>query len=125
MLKANAKAGNALVLQLDVNATQMCAEIAGLGIEFPCPLTHTHTHTEICGCALLHIPKNFSSLLTAYSSKFSILILFEYVEWCVPILCSCGGDGSLGEPPRRGDSQCGNMKLLLRQQQRVTDSWIF
>lgn len=47
MLKANAKAGNALVLQLDVNATQMCAEIAGLGIEFPCPLTHTHTHTDL------------------------------------------------------------------------------
>ncbi|KAG6432706.1 hypothetical protein SASPL_104291 [Salvia splendens] len=34
------------------------------------------------------------------------------------ILLSCG-DGLLGEPPRRGDSQCGNMKLLLRQQQRV------
>lgn len=32
--------------------------------------------------------------------------------------CSCG-DGSLGEPPKRGDGQCGNMRLLLRQQQRV------
>lgn len=31
---------------------------------------------------------------------------------------SCG-DGSLGEPPRRGDGQCGNMRLLLRQQQRI------
>ncbi|XP_057782219.1 LOW QUALITY PROTEIN: histone-lysine N-methyltransferase EZA1 [Salvia miltiorrhiza] len=42
---------------------------------------------------------------------------------CDPDVCrncwvSCG-DGLLGEPPRRGDSQCGNMKLLLRQQQRV------
>ncbi|KAH6766456.1 SET domain-containing protein [Perilla frutescens var. hirtella] len=42
---------------------------------------------------------------------------------CDPDVCrncwvSCG-DGSLGEPPRRGDSQCGNMKLLLRQQQRI------
>ncbi|EYU46811.1 hypothetical protein MIMGU_mgv1a002769mg [Erythranthe guttata] len=42
---------------------------------------------------------------------------------CDPDVCrncwiSCG-DGSLGEPPRRGESQCGNMKLLLRQQQRI------
>ncbi|KAL3652924.1 hypothetical protein CASFOL_002605 [Castilleja foliolosa] len=42
---------------------------------------------------------------------------------CDPDVCrncwvSCG-DGSFGEPPRRGDSQCGNMKLLLRQQQRI------
>ncbi|KAG5061853.1 hypothetical protein JHK85_003036 [Glycine max] len=29
------------------------------------------------------------------------------------------GDGSLGEPPRRGEGQCGNMRLLLRQQQRI------
>jgi len=36
-------------------------------------------------------------------------------------LCSCG-DGSLGEPPKRGDGQCGNMRLLLRQQQRVSHS---
>jgi len=35
------------------------------------------------------------------------------------IVFSCG-DGSLGEPPARGDGyQCGNMKLLLKQQQRV------
>jgi hypothetical protein len=25
----------------------------------------------------------------------------------------------LGEPPRRGQGQCGNMRLLLRQQQRI------
>lgn len=32
---------------------------------------------------------------------------------------SCG-DGSLGEPLARGDGyQCGNMKLLLKQQQRI------
>lgn len=42
---------------------------------------------------------------------------------CDPDVCrncwvSCG-DGSLGEPPRRGESQCGNMRLLLRQQQRI------
>ncbi|GMH02304.1 hypothetical protein Nepgr_004143 [Nepenthes gracilis] len=42
---------------------------------------------------------------------------------CDPDVCrncwiSCG-DGSLGEPARRSDGQCGNMKLLLRQQQQV------
>ncbi|XP_062211017.1 histone-lysine N-methyltransferase EZ3-like isoform X2 [Phragmites australis] len=43
---------------------------------------------------------------------------------CDPDVCrncwvSCG-DGSLGEPPTRGDGyQCGNMKLLLKQQQRI------
>ncbi|KAG2376088.1 Histone-lysine N-methyltransferase [Vigna angularis] len=28
------------------------------------------------------------------------------------------GDGSLGEPPRRGDSKCGNMNILLGQKER-------
>ncbi|CAN1181767.1 Histone-lysine N-methyltransferase EZA1, partial [Linum perenne] len=42
---------------------------------------------------------------------------------CDPDVCrncwvSCG-DGSLGEPPNRGDGQCVNMRLLLRQQQRI------
>ncbi|RDX91307.1 Histone-lysine N-methyltransferase EZA1, partial [Mucuna pruriens] len=42
---------------------------------------------------------------------------------CDPDVCrncwiSCG-DGSLGEPPRRGDSQCGNMNLLLGQKERI------
>ncbi|XP_021768738.1 histone-lysine N-methyltransferase EZA1 [Chenopodium quinoa] len=42
---------------------------------------------------------------------------------CDPDVCrncwvSCGG-GELGEPPKRGDGQCGNMRLLLRQQQRI------
>ncbi|XP_027189731.1 histone-lysine N-methyltransferase EZA1-like isoform X3 [Cicer arietinum] len=42
---------------------------------------------------------------------------------CDPDVCrncwvSCG-DGTLGEPTRRGEGQCGNMRLLLRQQQRI------
>ncbi|KAG9157208.1 hypothetical protein Leryth_004876 [Lithospermum erythrorhizon] len=36
---------------------------------------------------------------------------------CCEKYCGCG-DGSLGEPPRQGDGHCGNMRLLLRQQQR-------
>lgn len=35
------------------------------------------------------------------------------------LLISCG-DGSLGGPPPRGDNyECHNMKLMLKQQQRV------
>ncbi|KAK1420450.1 hypothetical protein QVD17_22060 [Tagetes erecta] len=42
---------------------------------------------------------------------------------CDPDVCrncwvSCG-DGSSGEPPRKGEGHCGNMRLLLRQQQRI------
>ncbi|KAL8191974.1 hypothetical protein R6Q57_028095 [Mikania cordata] len=42
---------------------------------------------------------------------------------CDPDVCrncwvSCG-DGLSGEPPRRGEGHCGNMRLLLRQQQRI------
>lgn len=42
---------------------------------------------------------------------------------CDPDVCrkcwvSCG-DGSLGEPIRRGDGQCGNMRLLLKQQKKI------
>lgn len=42
---------------------------------------------------------------------------------CDPDVCrncwvSCG-DGSVGEPQRRGEGHCGNMRLLLRQQQRI------
>lgn len=33
VLRVNAEAGNALVMPLDVNVTQMFAEIAGLGME--------------------------------------------------------------------------------------------
>lgn len=34
VLRVNAEADNVLVMPLDVNATQMFAEIAGLGMEF-------------------------------------------------------------------------------------------
>ncbi|KAL3849671.1 hypothetical protein ACJIZ3_011553 [Penstemon smallii] len=42
---------------------------------------------------------------------------------CDPDVCrncwiSCG-DGSLREPPKKGDGHCGNMKLLLEQRQKV------
>ncbi|XP_004515047.1 histone-lysine N-methyltransferase EZA1-like [Cicer arietinum] len=48
---------------------------------------------------------------------------FAAARECDPDVCrscwiSCG-DGSLGEPPHRGDGLCENMKLLLRKKQRI------
>ncbi|KAJ9678655.1 hypothetical protein PVL29_020743 [Vitis rotundifolia] len=40
------------------------------------------------------------------------------LDVCRNCWVSCG-DGSLGEPSKRGDGQCGNMRLLLRKQQRI------
>ncbi|KAL6271887.1 hypothetical protein ACE6H2_028798 [Prunus campanulata] len=51
-------------------------------------------------------------LLGANATQMSVAIVGLGNEF------SCG-DGSLGEPPRQGDGQCGNMRLLLRQQQRI------
>uniref|UniRef100_A0A2N9IR30 SET domain-containing protein n=1 Tax=Fagus sylvatica TaxID=28930 RepID=A0A2N9IR30_FAGSY len=76
--RVSAEVGNAHALLLDVNVTQMFAEIAGLGNEF---------------------------------------CIFD-VRYFTDAGCGDGSD-SLGEPPKRGDGQCGNMRLLLRQQQRI------
>ncbi|KAE8671261.1 histone-lysine N-methyltransferase EZA1-like isoform X7 [Hibiscus syriacus] len=47
-----------------------------------------------------------------------VLLLGVNVTQMFAGIVGCGGD-SLGEPPKRGDGQCGNMRLLLRQQQRI------
>ncbi|KAH8489060.1 hypothetical protein H0E87_024632 [Populus deltoides] len=47
-----------------------------------------------------------------------VLLLDANVTQIFVGIVGCG-DGSLGEPPKRGDGQCGNMRLLLRQQQRI------
>ncbi|KAI7984406.1 Histone-lysine N-methyltransferase EZA1 [Camellia lanceoleosa] len=52
-----------------------------------------------------------TSLVSNFNHVDASLCLEEAMPFC--------GDGSLGEPPRRGDGQCGNMRLLLRQQQRI------
>ena len=62
--------------------------------------------------------KHFKSFFYLIFSEFVILLAMVLN---IKYLCSCG-DGSLGEPPRQGDGQCGNMRLLLRQQQRVSNS---
>jgi len=52
----------------------------------------------------------------------AIVVNLSYVVMCIMFLlftCSCG-DGTLGTPNQRGDNyECRNMKLLLKQQQRV------
>ncbi|XVF72747.1 hypothetical protein PTKIN_Ptkin12aG0145200 [Pterospermum kingtungense] len=47
----------------------------------------------------------------------SVTQMFAGIVGLVDVF-SCGGD-SLGEPPKQGDGQCGNMRLLLRQQQKI------
>lgn len=56
--------------------------------------------------------------LCSWKLNCSLLIHPCIASWNIYTLFSCG-DGSLGEPPRQGEGQCGNMRLLLRQQQRV------
>lgn len=47
------------------------------------------------------------------------------LTYCATFLCSCG-DGTLGVPNQRGDNyECRNMKLLLKQQQRVITLYCF
>ncbi|WVY98208.1 hypothetical protein V8G54_030359 [Vigna mungo] len=92
--RVSAEVDNVLVLLQDGNVTQMFVGIAGLGHPSLCPLSHlspvpTTTPTGAWQCLMTDNP-----------------------------VLSCG-DGSLGEPPRRGEGQCGNMRLLLRQQQRI------
>uniref|UniRef100_A0A803LF41 SET domain-containing protein n=1 Tax=Chenopodium quinoa TaxID=63459 RepID=A0A803LF41_CHEQI len=47
-----------------------------------------------------------------------VLQLIVNVIQMFVVIAGCGG-GDLGEPPKRGDGQCANMRLLLRQQQRI------
>ncbi|KAL7151076.1 hypothetical protein ABFS83_04G006900 [Erythranthe nasuta] len=89
-----------------------------------CPCLQKGTCCEkYCGCAK-SCKNRFRGCHCAKSQcKSRQCPCFAAGRECDPDVCrncwiSCG-DGSLGEPPRRGESQCGNMKLLLRQQQRI------
>ncbi|XP_028781876.1 histone-lysine N-methyltransferase EZA1 isoform X1 [Neltuma alba] len=89
-----------------------------------CPCLHNGTCCEkYCGCSK-SCKNRFRGCHCAKSQCRSRQCpCFAAGRECDPDVCrncwvSCG-DGSLGEPPRRGDSQCGNMRLLLRQQQRI------
>ncbi|KDO86985.1 hypothetical protein CISIN_1g002895mg [Citrus sinensis] len=94
-----------------------------------CPCLHNGTCCEkYCGYSFLRCSKScknrFRGCHCAKSQCRSRQCpCFAAGRECDPDVCrncwvSCG-DGSLGEPPKRGDGQCGNMRLLLRQQQRI------
>ncbi|XP_031740123.1 histone-lysine N-methyltransferase EZA1 isoform X2 [Cucumis sativus] len=89
-----------------------------------CPCLHNGTCCEkYCGCSK-SCKNRFRGCHCAKSQCRSRQCpCFAAGRECDPDVCrncwvSCG-DGSMGEPPRQGDGQCGNMRLLLRQQQRI------
>ncbi|XP_031250375.1 histone-lysine N-methyltransferase EZA1 [Pistacia vera] len=89
-----------------------------------CPCLHNGTCCEkYCGCSK-SCKNRFRGCHCAKSQCRSRQCpCFAAGRECDPDVCrncwvSCG-DGSLGEPLKRGDGQCGNMRLLLRQQQRI------
>ncbi|XVE73442.1 hypothetical protein DITRI_Ditri11bG0118100 [Diplodiscus trichospermus] len=89
-----------------------------------CPCQHNGTCCEkYCGCSK-SCKNRFRGCHCAKSQCRSRQCpCFAAGRECDPDVCrncwvSCGG-GSLGEPPKQGDGQCGNMRLLLRQQQRI------
>ncbi|XP_057460764.1 LOW QUALITY PROTEIN: histone-lysine N-methyltransferase EZA1 [Actinidia eriantha] len=89
-----------------------------------CPCLHNGTCCEkYCGCSK-SCKNRFRGCHCAKSQCRSRQCpCFAAGRECDPDVCrncwvSCG-DGSLDGPPKRGDGQCGNMRLLLRQQQRI------
>ncbi|KAG9457871.1 hypothetical protein H6P81_002379 [Aristolochia fimbriata] len=90
-----------------------------------CPCLHNGTCCEkYCGCSK-SCKNRFRGCHCAKSQCRSRQCpCFAAGRECDPDVCrncwvSCGG-GLLGEPPSRGDDyQCGNMKLLLKQTQRI------
>jgi histone-lysine N-methyltransferase EZH2 len=92
------------------------------GKQCPCQLNMTCCE-KYCGCSK-SCKNRFRGCHCAKSQCRSRQCpCFAAGRECDPDVCrncwvSCG-DGSLGEPPRKGDGQCGNMRLLLRQQQRI------
>ncbi|CAN6467916.1 unnamed protein product [Victoria cruziana] len=90
-----------------------------------CPCLHNGTCCEkYCGCSK-SCKNRFRGCHCAKSHCRSRQCpCFAAGRECDPDVCrncwvSCG-DGALGIPPTRGDNyQCGNMNLLLKQQQRI------
>ncbi|GAB2298438.1 hypothetical protein Dimus_032503 [Dionaea muscipula] len=99
-----------------------CACQSMCGKECPC-LDNGTCCEKYCGCSK-SCKNRFRGCHCAKSQcKSRQCPCFASNRECDPDVCrncwvSCG-DGSLGEPPRQSDGQCGNMKLLLRQQQPV------
>lgn len=90
-----------------------------------CPCVENGTCCEkYCGCSKSCKNKFRGCHCAKSQCRSRQCPCFAASRECDPDVCrncwvSCG-DGSLGEPPARGDGyQCGNMKLLLKQQQRI------
>ena len=99
VLKVNVEVVNVLALLQTENATLMFVGIVGSGELFSTRLRFVVCYT---------LPKHSRFL---FSSELPSTEPLNF--------CSCG-DGSLGVPSQRGDNyECRNMKLLLKQQQRV------
>ncbi|GAB4830582.1 hypothetical protein Ancab_020348 [Ancistrocladus abbreviatus] len=107
---------------------QICRQYTPCGCQFMCGKECPCKGNDICcekycGCSK-SCKNRFRGCHCAKSQcKSRQCPCFASNRECDPDVCrncwiSCG-DGSLGEPPRRSDGQCGNMKLLLRQQQQV------
>lgn len=66
------------------------------------------------------------SLHSKFKCAVLVFLFTSHTICCLSFLnwfCSCG-DGSLGVPDQKGDNyECRNMKLLLKQQQRVIAFW--
>ncbi|KAK7337525.1 hypothetical protein VNO77_18104 [Canavalia gladiata] len=107
---------------LDNKQYTPCACPGMCGKQCPC-LRNGSCCEKYCGCSRL-CKNRFRGCYCAKSQCRSRLCpCFAANRECDPDVCrncwiSCG-DGSLGEPPRRGDGQCGNMMLLLGQKQRI------
>ncbi|CAN6803444.1 unnamed protein product [Brassica oleracea] len=99
-----------------------CGCLSMCGKDCPC-LTNETCCEKYCGCSK-SCKNRFRGCHCAKSQCRSRQCpCFAAGRECDPDVCrncwvSCG-DGSLGEAPRRGEGQCGNMRLLLRQQQRI------
>lgn len=58
---------------------------------------------------------DYKNILSVPLTLFMRPLIIDFLKF----YCSCG-DGTLGIPSQRGDNyECRNMKLLLKQQQRV------
>ncbi|MED6184002.1 hypothetical protein PIB30_043128 [Stylosanthes scabra] len=92
------------------------------GKECPCHTNGTCCE-KYCGCSDICKNRYRGCHCAKSQCKSRQCPCFAAGRECDPDVCrncwvSCGG-GSLGEPPRRGDGHCGNMRMLLRQRQRI------
>ncbi|XP_047152802.1 histone-lysine N-methyltransferase EZ3-like [Vigna umbellata] len=92
------------------------------GKECSCLLNGTCCE-KYCGCSKICTNRFRGCHCTKSQCRSRLCPCFAANRECDPDVCrncwvSCG-DGSLGEPPRRGDSKCGNMNILLGQKERI------